>query len=230
MDSKKTKYKEILKKTWNFIWNDDSIYSWLVNIVLAFVIIKFMIYPFLGLVLGTTHPIVAVVSESMDHDVTKEYKTDYILSLTESTKVKRTWTGNYVLCGNEFEKKERINFDSFWDYCGDWYSRYNISKEDFKDFKMSNGFSKGDIIVLNSKKNAEVGDIIVFWSKGIPIIHRIVNIEDGMYTTKGDHNQASLVDEVNISEDRVIGKAFFKIPYIGYVKIWFSDLINLIKG
>lgn len=62
------KFKKLLKKTWHFIWVEDSLASWLVNIVLAFVLIKFIIYPALGFVLSTNYPIVAVVSNSMEHD------------------------------------------------------------------------------------------------------------------------------------------------------------------
>ncbi len=57
-----------LKKLWNFIWHDDSIWSWIVNLILAFVIVKFIIYPGIGFLLGTNYPIVAVVSGSMEHD------------------------------------------------------------------------------------------------------------------------------------------------------------------
>ena len=37
------------------------------NVVLAFVLIKFIIYPGAGLIMGTRLPVVAVVSESMEH-------------------------------------------------------------------------------------------------------------------------------------------------------------------
>ena len=60
--------KSYLKKFWNFIWYDDSALSWIVNIILAFVLIKFVIYPGLGFILGTDYPVVAVVSESMEHN------------------------------------------------------------------------------------------------------------------------------------------------------------------
>src|SRR3989338_8583702 len=39
MISKKTKFKRILKKVWHFVWEDNSVWSWIVNIVLAFLII-----------------------------------------------------------------------------------------------------------------------------------------------------------------------------------------------
>ncbi|MGM5488554.1 MAG: signal peptidase I [Nanobdellota archaeon] len=60
--------KSMWGKIWYFIWEDDSWLSWMVDLVLSFVIIKFLVYPGLGLALGTTHPIVAVVSGSMEHD------------------------------------------------------------------------------------------------------------------------------------------------------------------
>lgn len=57
-----------LGKIWHFIWEEDSLASWLVNVVLAFVLVKFIVYPALGFLLGTSFPVVAVVSGSMEHD------------------------------------------------------------------------------------------------------------------------------------------------------------------
>ena len=64
----KKNIRKILKKTWYFIWEDNSVWSWIVNIILAFVLIKFIVYPGLGFLLSTSHPVVAVVSSSMEHD------------------------------------------------------------------------------------------------------------------------------------------------------------------
>ena len=55
------------KKIWDFIWHDDSFASWIVNVLIAFVVVKFLIYPGLGYILDTPFPIVAVVSGSMEH-------------------------------------------------------------------------------------------------------------------------------------------------------------------
>src|SRR3989338_418222 len=60
--------KKFLKKLWYFIWEDDGILSWIANIALSFILIKFVVYPGLGLLLTTSHPVVAVVSESMEHN------------------------------------------------------------------------------------------------------------------------------------------------------------------
>lgn len=60
--------KRLWGKIWYFIWEDDSVWSWIVNIILAFILVKFVIYPVLGLLLGTAFPVVAVVSGSMEHN------------------------------------------------------------------------------------------------------------------------------------------------------------------
>ena len=88
-----------------------------------------------------------------------------------------------------------------------------------------------------SPGNVEVGDIIVFRSnKPDPIIHRVVEKweENSKYyfKTKGDNNRDSiknsLVDETRIIEDRVVGKAVFKIPLLGYIKIIFVEILKFV--
>ncbi len=215
----KRNIKPLLKKTWWFIWEDNSIWSWIVNVILAFIIIKFLVYPGLGFILQTNYPIVAVVSESMEHNGNFD-----------------RWWGSSAMCGNtECAQK-------------DWYSQTSISKEDFVSYPFKNGFNKGDIMVLYGTKpeNIKKGDVIVFKSqRPDPIIHRVVRIEEKYgifnYQTKGDHNSNSIegggIDETNIGQDRVVGyekykkasKAVLRIPYLGYIKIWFVELISLFR-
>jgi len=56
---------KFFKRLWHFLWEEDSIWSWIANVIIAFVIIKFLLYPGLGFVLGTPAPIAAVFSGSM---------------------------------------------------------------------------------------------------------------------------------------------------------------------
>lgn len=211
--------KNITKKVWHFLWHEDSVASWIANIILAFLIIRFIIYPLLGIVLGTSFPVVAVVSESMEH------------GLHEGK-----------ICGQEYSSFPK-NFDSFWNICGRWYENIGITKEQFISFRMKNGFNKGDIILLwrANRKNLDVGDILVFWGpKPQPIIHRIVAIKEEtnfenevvlFYQTKGDHNRDSFsgsFGEDRISEDRVVGQALVRIPYLGWIKILFVEGLQLI--
>jgi len=103
---------------------------------------------------------------------------------------------------------------------------------------MKNGFNKGDIIVLKGEDPGDlaVGDIIVFQSsRPDPIIHRIVKKWDvgGVYyfQTKGDHNENSYASlgEDEIHEDRIIGKAIIRAPFLGWIKIGAVKLLNVIR-
>ena len=212
-----------LKKIWNFIWHDDSAASWIVNVILAFVIIKFLVFPGMSLALGTSHPIVAVVSGSMEHDITKEYR--YFGNPITGPK---QWTGQYFLCGQKFIEDKQVDFDEYWKVCGSWYEKKDITQEQFGDFKMSSGFNKGDLIILHTKENTEVGDVLVFWSgRSDPIIHRVIEITDSGYITKGDHNSR---EDDEVDEEFVIGKALFRVPYLGWIKIWFVQFISIFIG
>ncbi len=223
------------QKIWYFIWDDDSIWSWLANIVIAFVLIKYILYPGLGLVFGTTHPVVAVVSGSMEHKMVHPclgYE-----RYPDGRLVCKAYDPNrYQICGKSYDEKSRINLEKFWDTCGDFYGPYNITEESFDGFSMKNGFNTGDIIVLFGKKakDIEVGDVIVFrTNQRDPIIHRIIRKweENGKYyfQTKGDHNENSYAFETGITEEQLVGKAVFRIPFLGNIKIWFVDLLHFLK-
>lgn len=213
----------MLGKFWHFIWHEDSLASWLANIVLAFVLIKFLLYPFLSMVLGTSLPLVAVISESMDHDYTK-----------------KSCQASYALCGDTSSAKIRNDFDAYWDVCGSWYDERAITKSEFREFTLHNGFSKGDIILLTGKKpeNIALGDIIIFTSnKPYPIIHRVVNITESngahIFSTKGDHNEEQIrppydytLDETNVHESQIIGVARAKVPLLGWLKVGLMEVVQ----
>jgi signal peptidase I len=214
MDWKDTKkdMKNGLKRFWDFLWHEDSIWSWIINILIAFILIKFIIYPGIGLLFGTNLPVVAVISESMQHDGNFD-----------------KWWNSPAVCSYD-------NGSILPKGCtqGDWYNNYNITKEEFLNFTLHNGFNKGDIIVLHGVTfdDLKVGDILVYQSKlSYPVIHRVVEKND-LIETKGDHNQAQIfnsqLNEKYIMKDQIIGKAWIKIPYLGYVKIIFSEGIQCI--
>jgi len=181
-----------LKKFWHFIWHEDSFASWVANIILAVIIVKFIFYPALGFLLGTKFPIVAVVSESMEH--------------------------------NE-------NFEAWWEKNKDFYLSINITKEEFLNYPFKNGFNKGDIMILRGAKDIKRGNILVYHSdKHVnPIIHRIVAINDKI-STKGDNVAVIQNFEKEITKENIIGKSLFKIPFLGYIKIIFTEIVGGIKN
>jgi signal peptidase I len=192
------KYK--LKKLWDFLWKSNSIWSWIIDLILIFIIVKFIFFPVMGLILATPLPFVIVESNSMHHDG---------------------------------------NFDEWYSEFGLWYENNEITKEEILKWPYDNGLDKGDIIVVLGKNPSEyeVGDIIIFKTEvqTIPIIHRLVDIEQDenefLFSTKGDNNQAQLIYfgfnvEKDINQENIFGKAAFRIPYLGWAKLFFVELFS----
>ncbi|MDA3839690.1 MAG: signal peptidase I [Patescibacteria group bacterium] len=86
---------------------------------------------------------------------------------------------------------------------------------------MEPAIKTGSVIVAKPVADYKIGDIITFGKNTrteTPTTHRIVEIlnDDGdiSYTTKGDANNAA--DNNKIAKDKVIGKVFLDVPYLGY--------------
>ncbi len=180
---------------WEFL-KKDTWSSWLVSFFLLIIIIKFIIFPSLSFITGSELPLVVVESCSMYHET---------------------------------------DFNNWWEKNAPWYEDHGISEQNFELFTLKNGFSKGDIIFVMGRDSYNLGDVIIFNSNPesfarYPIIHRIVSLDP--IGTKGDHNVEQLarennvqhIDETDIPEDRIIGKAVFKIPALGWVKLVFFEL------
>lgn len=208
-----TKGWKLLKRFWQFVWNDDSLLSWAVAFILAFVLIKFLIYPGLGLILATSHPIVAVVSSSMEHNENFE-----------------TWWGN---SSKWYEDNDitKADFETF-------SMKNGFNKGDLMILrgKKPADIQVGEILVFQSHKTKPTAEPIIH-----RVVAK--QKKDGSYVfqTKGDNyktNPASInacgpegcIDETNINEQQIIGVAWLNIPCLGYAKIWFVELINTLKG
>ncbi|MBR9705618.1 hypothetical protein GOV14_01145 [Candidatus Pacearchaeota archaeon] len=232
MNQKKVKKK--VQKAWHWIWHSDSPISWVVALLVIFIIVKYLFFPGLSLLMGTSLPVAGVESSSMDHNPTK------YCEIAATFGGCAQMSSNYRLCDRDFAKKEKMSFNNYWAVCGDWYEKKEITKDNFSKFPMKSGFKKGDIIIVWGRFKPKVGDIIIFNANPEslaprPIIHRIIEITDeGVIKTKGDHNKDYLTkdnndyktDETEIYPEQIIGKAVFKIPYLGWFKIWFVELIS----
>ena len=76
--------------------------------------------------------------------------------------------------------------------------------------------SVGDLLIVQAQDRYETGDIVVYQSGNIPVVHRIVSITDETVTTRGDANNAN--DEP-FSPTAIKGEVIAVIPMIGYV-VW----------
>ncbi|MDP3881690.1 MAG: S26 family signal peptidase [Nanoarchaeota archaeon] len=212
--------KKGLKRFWRFL-KKDSWQSWIVSILLIIILIKWIFFPTLNFITGSNRPLVIVESCSMYHGLTKEYST---------TAQGLQWTGKYKLCGAVFDKDERISKAEYWEACGEFYESKGINQSEFESFSLSSGLNKGDIVFVWGRSASKLGDIIIFETPAKhPLIHRLIALRPK--ATKGDHNEGQLavnnnangIDETNIAEKQIIGKAVGKIPYAGWIKlIWFE--------
>lgn len=93
-------------------------------------------------------------------------------------------------------------------------------------------FARGYVVItkkINEKdiKNIKVGDILEYKLNQSVVIHRIINIEDEkgslIFTTQGDNNNAP--DIKKVEQNQIIGIVKFKIPYVGYPSVWFSEFL-----
>jgi signal peptidase I len=232
-----------------------GVLPWVLNVLLAFVLIKFVLFPGLGLAFGSELPVVAVMSGSMEHEA----------------------DAAGMVCGRPVPASYDASFNAFWDLCGDWYASRGIDRAAFEGFTLHRGFDKGDIMVIlgPGRGSIDVGDVIVFRSREpYPIIHRVVAIDrsgEGVtYQTKGDHNPAQIVtyvvtdgrglvaachregapvrcseglpvtretpgaipilDETRVKGEDVIGHAVLRIPWLGWVRIWATDALAWALG
>lgn len=193
---KKRKEKNILQKLWFLLWKDDSLKGWIFSVIFLFIFIKLIFFPVLSLITGTQLPLAIVESCSMYHN------------------------GNYF-----------SSFNAWFDRHENKYSEFSLTKTIFEEFSFKRGFNKGDVLFIVGTKpeKIEIGDVIIFQSnQANPIIHRVIKInetENGLvFSTIGDNNNGQLSTEQAINEDRIVGRAVFRIaPYLGWVKLIFFE-------
>ena len=220
------KYLRTISRIWDYIWNDDSAGSYVANFLFAVILIKFILFPILGLVFHTDYPVVAIVSGSMEHKIV-----------------------NNKICDKGYVgvSYKDLDFDEYWNNCGDYYEKeFNLTKDTFLEFDYKNGLNTGDMMVLygTKPKNIELGDVLVFvpgdfiwYSQNGPVIHRVIKKwtdDNGKYhfSTKGDHNVNSInyrEFENDITEERVLGTAVLRVRYLGYIKVAINNGIMKVK-
>lgn len=89
-------------------------------------------------------------------------------------------------------------------------------------------FERGDILLVLRTDEIREGEIILFRSQfGSPIVHRVIEIKDNGYITKGDNNPTTDQARMGIiKKEQVLAEVFdingyiFKVPKLGYLSLW----------
>lgn len=79
---------------------------------------------------------------------------------------------------------------------------------------METELSVNDLIIVHEEDDYKIGDIVVYQESSYLVVHRIIDIDGDMITTKGDANNTA--DEP-INKKNIKGMVVKSIPFIGVI-------------
>jgi signal peptidase I len=124
---------------------------------------------------------------------------------------------------------EGKTYDNWWNSTNGFYENTGITKGEFAAFPYRNGLSKYDLMVV-VKDEPKVGDVVIYQGLGKTIIHRVIEIKDTGYITKGDNSRTNKMADNNgnpIPKQLVIGKAVVALPVIGFPRTLIFDIFGV---
>ncbi len=194
----KNKFVEFWKKFWFIVWKDDSFRGWILSLLFIFIVIKFIFFPLLNLVTGTTLPLAIVESCSMHH------QGNLFSDFDEWWFRHQEKYGEFDVTMNKFENAPFKNGFTK----GDILFILGTEPENIEI---------GDVIIFNgNERNPIIHRIIKIKQDSIT--------KKYIFSTIGDNNNGQLIVEKNISEDQIVGKAALRLaPYIGWGKLIFFE-------
>ena len=84
----------------------------------------------------------------------------------------------------------------------------------------------GTFVITKPEQNYLLGDVIAFVNEdNLNVVHRIVEITEEGYITKGDNNRKN--DPVVVPIENVIGRTIFIIPYMGFTSLFLQTPIGM---
>lgn len=199
------RFRSGLEKFWFLLWEDNSIKGWIFSLIFLFVFIKFIFFPVLGFVTGTSLPLAIVESCSMYHNGNIFSNFDL-------------WIENH----NEKYSAFNITKENFQKFS----MKKGFDKGDILFIIRANPktLKVGDIILFNSgtRETPVIHRIIKIEEEN----------NEKIFTTIGDNNARMLapdnnpagVDERKIKSEQLVGKASFRlVPWFGWIKLIFFE-------
>ncbi len=190
------KIKNFFRRFWYLLWKDDSFKGWIFSIVIIFIFIKFIFFPSLNFLTGTSLPLAIVESCSMYHE------------------------GNLLSDFDEWWERNEMKYSSLElnkEEFKDFSFKSGLNKGDilFITGISSEKIKLGDVIIFSAnQKNPLIHRVVEIEERNGELI----------FSTMGDNNERQLISEKDIREDQILGKARLKIaPYLGWVKLIFFE-------
>ena len=76
--------------------------------------------------------------------------------------------------------------------------------------------SVGDLLIIREQDGYKVGDVVVYQSGSMAVVHRIMEIDPETAITRGDANNS---DDLPIATSAIKGRVVAAIPAVGYL-VW----------
>jgi len=186
---------DYVKEFWDFIWNGESLLSWIIFLLVVFVVIKFIFFPTLSFITGTSLPLAIVESCSMHHE--ENFESWWSDS--------GQWYENKNIERGEFEKfKLKNGFTK-----GDIFLILGVKAENIKI---------GDIIIFSS---GSANRPIIHRVVGLNPLQTKGDNNELQFVSD---NNPEKINEIDISPSQVVGKVTpIRIPYLGWVKLIFFE-------
>lgn len=197
--------KKGFRKFWYLLWEDNSLKGWIFSLIFLFVFIRFIFFPFLNVVTGTSLPLAIVESCSMYHagNVFSNFN---------------DWFGRHdeKYLGLDVSKIEFQNFTF----------KNGFSKGDILFIIKANPekLKVGDIIAFNAGTSGTpvIHRIVKIEDKNGEKIFSTMGDNNGKMLVPS--NNAGGVDETAITSNQLVGKAVFRVaPWFGWVKLVFYE-------
>ena len=92
---------------------------------------------------------------------------------------------------------------------------------------MESYLHRGDVVIVeklsdNQINNIQIGDVLVYNKDNIVVVHRVSEVNQNYFKTKGDNNEN--VDNWLVYPKDVIGVVKAKVKYIGYPTVWLNEI------
>lgn len=81
---------------------------------------------------------------------------------------------------------------------------------------MEPALSVGDLLIVREQAHYETGDIVVYQSSSMPVVHRIVELSGDTVVTRGDANNSN---DAPIPLSAIKGEVVVTVPLVGHV-VW----------
>lgn len=84
---------------------------------------------------------------------------------------------------------------------------------------MEPALRRGDLVIARPAAAYRVGDVVTYLHPTVgPVIHRIIEADNGTYTLQGDANDWT--DSYHPASSEILGKAWIHLPRVGSVLTW----------